>query len=708
MPLFKKQPFALVEKPEDLKPQELVFQIRFTKEIFRSYNEYLKRINFYRKRVWACKATGKGNLTYEEALVSEEKASERIQNIPIEYVALVLRHVQYSMLNLKDLVNSIAAKFQGPFSDGAEIYGRMDGHLHPCKIVKVIEDADKTQYEIEWLGSDDKTSRKELINGDDLTEKNPPFSKRLLKSFIKASTYRSLPWVLHDNLAKKHAISTAPPEELKFKISIQNGLVVCNRKRKRSEIAQNKEIEDTQNTGEARPKKIIVYQRRSKLRSGSSMPEKSANEGNESPETQSIKYPIDDLLVQPTDEDRILVERPSPCRDFDVPMNCVGKLLMVWDFCTSFGRLLNLSPFSLEDFENSICYKEIVPLLIVEASSAFLRLLVKDNRNFSMEIEDKKQRVKITQITWTDYLCDFLEISSSELSTHISTIKRGHYGLLDIHVKLEIFEELIAHVLETNTLREKLDEYIEEQQALAAARRDEALDEGRKRREEKERKKSGEGNHNMPNGSISEEKREKVYSRKKRSSMNSEIEQGSNTSKKNAKKQKVEIDTLLEDGIHPSKREIHRLMKNEIKESIEMRSIEQRKEFLDREIEKRIIRASPLGKDKNYCRYWFFRSNGRIFVESSDSTQWGYYRTKEELDALIGSLNPKGVRERALKKQLQKFYNKICLEIEKRLKEDSVKDIETEEAMVRRSTRVRAPAKEKPEFLKYQNKWKEI
>lgn len=31
----------------------------------------------------------------------------------------------------------------------------------------------------------------------------------------------------------------------------------------------------------------------------------------------------------------------------------------------------------------------------------------------------------------------------------------------------------------------------------------------------------------------------------------------------------------------------------------------------------------------------------------------------KQLDALIDSMNPKGVRERALKKQLQKFYSKI-------------------------------------------------
>ncbi|KAL8473365.1 hypothetical protein ACS0TY_030267 [Phlomoides rotata] len=711
MPLFKRKPFALAEKPDDLNPQELVYQIPLTKEILRNYNEYLMRINLYRKRVWTCKATGKGNLTYEEALISEERASKRIQNIPVQYIAPILREIQFSMLNLKDLVDSISAKLLGPFPEGAEMYGRKDGRLHLCKITKVVEAADKKQYEIEWLSGDNKMSGKALLNDDALTLKNPPFSKRVLKSFIKDSTYRSLPWVLHDNISKKHSISSTPPEELKINVSIQNGLVVCNKKRKRSE--------EKQNTVVASEKKIIVYTRRNKLNSHPSLWVKITDGGNEHPEDQSTKYPIDDLLVQPTAEDQLLTERPPPCRDFNIPMNCVGNLLMVWDFCASYGKLLNLSPFSLEDFENSLCYKDSVPLLIVESCSALLRLLVRDNVKFSMAIKNRKRKPKITQITWTEYLCDFLETTSTaELSTHISTIKRGHYALLEIHVKLAIFVELVDQVLETSTVKEKLDEYIEEIQALAAARRDEALDEGRKKREEKERRKSEangkEVNEKLSvksgvginNGVTPERSNAHALSR---SNGNSENEQGDGTSKKSAKKQKVEINTSLEDANLPSKREIHKLMKEEIKETIENKSAEERKQFLEREIEKRIIRTYSLGKDRNHCRYWFFRREGRIFLESSDFTEWGYYQTKEELDALIGSLNTKGERERALKKQLQKFYDKICLQIQKRSKE-ATQGTEMEEAMVRRSTRVRAPPRDNPTlaFLKYVNKWKDI
>ena len=104
-------------------------------------------------------------------------------------------------------------------------------------------------------------------------------------------------------------------------------------------------------------------------------------------------------------------------------------------------------------------------------------------------------------------------------------------------------------------------------------------------------------------------------------------------------------------------------------------------------MEKRFIRTNSLGKDRYYNRYWFFKRDGRIFIESSDSAQWGYYSTKEEvfmllalritlltvifvlllilaslawqLDTFVASLNRKGERERALKKQLEKYYTKI-------------------------------------------------
>jgi len=58
------------------------------------------------------------------------------------------------------------------------------------------------------------------------------------------------------------------------------------------------------------------------------------------------------------------------------------------------------------------------------------------------------------------------------------------------------------------------------------------------------------------------------------------------------------------------------------------------RQYYEREMEKIVIRTNPLGKDRDYNRYWWFRSNGRIFVENSDSEEWGYYTAKEEVSSI--------------------------------------------------------------------------
>lgn len=705
-----------MEKPNDLKPNEHVFQVRFTKEIFRDYGEYLRRINLYRHRVWTCKLTGKNYLTYEEALVSEKKAAEEVQKFPEELVAPVLRDVQFSMLSLKDLGDAVAQKLQGCLSEGSEFYGRKHNHVYSCKIERVVKDGKKTRYEVAWLDKYEKLPENTTIDEEDLIRCKQRFSRAFLRSFIRESTYRSIPWVLHEKLAKKHGIPTDPPVDLKDHFFMQDGVVI-NRKRKKSEDIEAKEngFQDPDEIG-----------REDKLKA------------------QSIRYPIDDLLVQYTETDKQLFERPPPCREFNIPMECVGDHLMVWDFCTSFGRLLHLSPFSLEDFERAVCHKGSNIVLITECHSALLRFLLNDNSEYFIAVQKKRPKLKITLITWTEYLSDFLElVGTVELSNHIGTIKRGHYGLLDIQVKLAILRELVCRVLETEYFKEKLDEDIEKQYALAATRREEILEESRRKREDllkiqsngKEATKgcgnssdNGSDNNLRENGDMPSSNG-KQTSQSKHSLENSESELAV-SSLKNAKKRKVDIknatakinasskiasDKLIKDegketleNRSMDQRAAHKMRKNEIKEHLENRSKEQRKEYLEREIEKRVIRTNPLGKDRDYNRYWFFRRDGRIFVESSDSVEWGYYSSKEEFDALIASLNVKGVRERALKRQLENLYHKISLELQKRSK-DVAQKAAIDDADVRRSTRVRAPPRDNPAlaFLKYVNKWKE-
>lgn len=99
--------------------------------------------------------------------------------------------------------------------------------------------------------------------------------------------------------------------------------------------------------------------------------------------------------MHPAADDPDLAQRPSPSRKFYIPMDFVGDFLMVWDFCCSFGRLLQLSPFSLDDFENALCHKESYVVLIVETHSAFLSLLMNDDGEYLSATRRNKRKPKV-------------------------------------------------------------------------------------------------------------------------------------------------------------------------------------------------------------------------------------------------------------------------------------------------------------------------
>ncbi|CAE6091931.1 unnamed protein product [Arabidopsis arenosa] len=721
MPLLKKKSHKLLEPPKNLEPQELVYQVRLTKEIFRDYQLYLKRMNLYRNRVWTCKSTGKTSLSYEEALDSEKLASKKVQTLPRELVAPALRIIQFSTLSLKDLADKIATELQNCFFAGAELYGKRDGELHPCKILRIVTDGDsKPQYEVGFLDKDKEINENTVLFGEDLSWKKFPFSRNFLKSFIRDSTCHSIPWVVNDYLAKAHEITRKIPKELQNKYVFQNG-----------ELVQQRKQEDK--TGREKGK-------RKRAENGKHVAEETDREVNGS-EEEAINYPIEDLLLPP---DPDVTQRPSPSRDFSVPMDCVGDLLMVWDFCTSFGRQLHLWRFSLEDFENAVCHKESNLVLIMEVHACLFRFLINERGDSFKALQRRSRKSKITLITWAEYLCDFLEsVDTPDLCFDIGTIKRGHYGLLDPNVKLKILRELVNHITTTSMFKGEIDELVEQRHALGAARREEALAEARQIREEKERSKTGEeangfldnnrlekkknsppvlessedskknestaGGSKMENGSVSSEKIEKsekrlmgnVYLRKhKRQMMDSKIEP--------KEEDDEEAEEEEEETVFSVKKQEVKSASEDEKGTSERRGPEQRRQYYEREMEKIVIRTNPLGKDRDYNRYWWFRSNGRIFVEDSDSKEWGYYTSKEELDALMGSLNRKGERELSLHTQLETFYDRICSTLQKRTK-DIAHNIEMEEAVVRRSTRVRAPLHENPAsaFLRYVNKWKE-
>lgn len=119
---------------------------------------------------------------------------------------------------------------------------------------------------------------------------------------------------------------------------------------------------------------------------------------------QPIRYPIEDSQVKPTASDPPLSDRPVPSTDFLLPMECMGQLLMVWDFCSLFGKALLLSSFTLEDFEKALDYREGEAPLLLEMSYALLRAALTDPLLKDEFWHKRKRRTEVSSVTRYQFL----------------------------------------------------------------------------------------------------------------------------------------------------------------------------------------------------------------------------------------------------------------------------------------------------------------
>lgn len=78
---------------------------------------------------------------------------------------------------------------------------------------------------------------------------------------------------------------------------------------------------------------------------------------------------------------------------------------------------------------------------------------------------------------------------------------------------------------------------------------------------------------------------------------------------------------------------------------------------MERELEKYSLRRAPLGLDRHYRGYWWGLASqrGAVYVQSEDG-QLVVLQTSEALDALMDTLDKRGVREVALHDALEKVY----------------------------------------------------
>lgn len=87
-----------------------------------------------------------------------------------------------------------------------------------------------------------------------------------------------------------------------------------------------------------------------------------------------------------------------------------------------------------------------------------------------------------------------------------------------------------------------------------------------------------------------------------------------------------------------------------------------------------IVRESPVGRDRYHNSYWLFKhdTKKRLFVEKSDSGEFVAMSKREDIEALLSWLNPKGVRELDLLGKINKIKDDLLSDDETNADEKTV------------------------------------
>ncbi|KAH7435686.1 hypothetical protein KP509_06G075300 [Ceratopteris richardii] len=516
MPLLKRRPYNLCGPPNDLKPKDYVFQVRFTKEIFKNYEDYLEHVKLYKKPVWGCKFTGKNDLTYEEALESERKAAETVQQFPNEFMGPVLKLVQFSMLRNEDLINVILNAFTTQFVPGEELLCAKENSTKPCKVLQVLKGEHPNEsysYEVEFMDTEGTVIGTSIESTNSLVRKKAPFTRAMLSSFIresvKGNTDRNTqaPLMVHEKLCERFDISTTPPAEVQnflkhesCEINFMESEVQPVKKPKKIEADLEKQnVKYKEEEKESKKRKVLGTKsnnqanKRQKsieimlLQEGAVL---SSENGKTKKRTEPIvkvkpiNYPIEDTLLQPSQSELSLGERPPWSSDFVLPMHCIGPLLMIWNFFSLFARVIRLSHFSLEQFEMSLKCSKVDPTLLKEAHYALIKVILDDPPTLEAFQKRRQGNMKVTIWTWREDLAALLQLHGFEqVAMYSSAVNKGNYGRLEPSIKLDILSHLVEHTLNSVAIRKQLDAYIEQKQVIISEKRREELEKSKKEKE---------------------------------------------------------------------------------------------------------------------------------------------------------------------------------------------------------------------------------
>ncbi|KAK2078741.1 hypothetical protein QBZ16_003581 [Prototheca wickerhamii] len=146
-----------LEVPLGLRANEEVFVCRYTGQIFREYEDYVKQITAYNQRQWTDRYQGTKGLTFEEAASTEFPVQSILDQFPAIYEEGALRAVHFSTQPLDELCVSLKKHLQLRLYPGEPVLATIEGGgVAPCMVQRSAPSATGSppgEYEIAWLAA---------------------------------------------------------------------------------------------------------------------------------------------------------------------------------------------------------------------------------------------------------------------------------------------------------------------------------------------------------------------------------------------------------------------------------------------------------------------------------------------------------------------------------------------------------------------------
>ncbi|EEB13984.1 bromodomain adjacent to zinc finger protein domain 1, baz1, putative [Pediculus humanus corporis] len=234
MPLLNKKPLELHRYNKRLKDDAEVFFCKCTNEIFENYEEYCQRVISCNSLIWTCAITGKTNLTYQEALSSEQNALKSIKDFPLELrTPILFLASKTKRKNFNDLVNDVFnfAKDRYFLGESVEVYindNWVFGHILQVLLPsadEVNEYREKNniygsinnrpypgclyKYKVEQLENDEDScaSKIQVLPGDKVRRIKGVYTKEKNRIYLKQfAIFKKNKWRIQNNVLATYSI----------------------------------------------------------------------------------------------------------------------------------------------------------------------------------------------------------------------------------------------------------------------------------------------------------------------------------------------------------------------------------------------------------------------------------------------------------------------------------------------------------------------